>query len=219
MTQLANILTLSRLLLAPLFVVLFLVNATWAALGALILAIYFEITDMLDGYVARNIGCVSSIGKLIDPLADSVARFSIFLAFTTESTVREHFWPVLLVALIFYRDAVVAYIRIFAASGGVVLAARTSGKIKAVVQGVGIIVFLSVRSAHFLYPDAVGAELRGMFFYVVMIPIVIVTLFSGMDYVRSSQPAIAAMMNADREGRSREEGQQNSERSGDAGQN
>ncbi len=199
MTQLANMLTLSRLILAPVFIVLFLIDATWAALAALGLALLFEITDMLDGYVARNIGQVSSLGKLIDPLADSVARFSIFLALTTEESVRRHFWPILLVAIIFYRDAIVAYMRTFAASGGVVLAARASGKIKAVAQGAGIFAFLSVRCAGFLFPDAVGLEIRAASFYIVMIPVVIVTAVSGIDYVVSNRSAVSAMMNANRD--------------------
>ncbi len=199
MAQLANILTLSRLLLAPLFIVFFLINSTGAALAALGLALAFEITDMLDGYVARNIGRVSALGKLIDPLADSVARFSIFLAFTTEASVREHPWPVLIVAFIFYRDAIVSYVRIFAASSGVVLAARKSGKIKAVVQGAGIIIFLSVRSAYFLFPESVDMAMRTFVFYLVMIPVALVTVASGADYVLSNRGAVTAMRNSDQQ--------------------
>lgn len=186
-------LTLSRLVLAPVFIVLFLVNAAWAAVATLSLALLFEITDMLDGYVARNISGVTSLGKLIDPLADSVARFSIFLAFTTEMSVRGDFWPVILVAVIFYRDAIVAYMRTFAASGGVVMAARTSGKIKAVVQGTGIILFLSFRTAYFFIPDTIDMQTRRTLFYCVMIPVAAVTLLSGLDYVLSNKTAIKAI--------------------------
>jgi len=199
MSQLANILTLSRLLLAPVFIFFFLINATWAALGALILAILFEVTDMLDGYLARNVSGVSSVGKLIDPLADSVARFSVFLAFITETSVREDFWPVILVAMIFYRDAMVSYIRTFAASCGTVLAARPSGKIKAVLQGTGIIIFLSIRYADFISGEAIGMEIRARAFYLVMIPVAAVTLLSGVDYVLANKAAIAGIMNSDAE--------------------
>lgn len=186
-----NILTITRLALAPVFICLYVTGGAGAAVASLCVAVTFEVTDLLDGYIARNYGQVSAIGKLIDPLADSVARFSVFLAFITESAVRGQPWPVLLVALIFYRDAAVAYTRIFAASTGVVLAARFSGKLKAVVQGMGIIIFLTVRMlSHFHEPLM---EYRETVFYSVMIPIVGVTLFSAVDYVGSNRAAIAAM--------------------------
>ena len=139
--HLPNYLTVCRLALSPLFILLFLTEEPWAAVAALVTAVFFEATDLLDGFIARRRGLVSSLGKLIDPLADSIARFSIFLAFTTERSVRLHPWPVLLVAALFYRDAIVAYVRIFAASTGTVLAARWSGKVKALCQGSGIIIF------------------------------------------------------------------------------
>lgn len=193
--SLANLLTISRLFLAPVFIGFFVTEQKWAAIAALAVAVSFEVTDLLDGYVARRWGKVSSVGKLIDPLADSVSRFSVFLAFTTELTVRGQPWPVLLVALVFYRDAIVAYTRTFAASTGVVLAARFSGKFKAVVQGGGIIIFLVVRAGSFYYAPLVSW--RRPVFYVVMIPIVVVTVWSAFDYVLSSRAAFAAMSSRD----------------------
>jgi CDP-diacylglycerol--glycerol-3-phosphate 3-phosphatidyltransferase len=188
MFTLPNLLTCCRLLTAPVFIAFFLVDRPWAAIAALGMAIFFEITDMLDGYIARHYAQVSSIGKLIDPLADSVARFSVFLAFVTESTVRGEPWPVLLVAVIFYRDATVACIRTFAAYTGTVLAARVSGKIKAVVQGTGILVFLGVRAtSHF---SGYFMQVRRDVFYWVLIPIAVVTAISGVDYVLSNRSAI-----------------------------
>ncbi len=187
----ANLLTLLRLVLAPAFIVLFLTNRPWAALCTLALAMLFEISDLLDGYMARRLGQVSSLGKLIDPLADSICRFSIFLAFTTEEGVRGHPWPLLIVALIFYRDAIVAYVRTFAATGGTVLAARFSGKLKAAVQGTGILVFLTLRAASFFWAPL--EAYRPIALYCVMLPILLVTLGSGLDYVCSNWRAIVAM--------------------------
>jgi len=191
----ANLLTISRLILAPVFIAFFLTGRGWAAIAALAVAIAFEVTDILDGYIARRYEQVSSLGKLIDPLADSISRFSVFLAFTTETSVRGQPWPVLLVALIFYRDAIVAYTRTFAASTGVVLAARFSGKLKAVIQGGGIIIFLLVRAAAF-YWDPVEPY-RALVFYCMMAPITLVTVWSGFDYVLSNRAAITAMARRD----------------------
>ncbi|MFP4028612.1 MAG: CDP-alcohol phosphatidyltransferase family protein [Candidatus Brocadiia bacterium] len=192
-----NVLTICRLFLAPVFIAFFVINRPWAAIVALVVAVLFEITDLLDGYIARHFDQVSSLGKLIDPLADSVARFSVFLAFVTEESVAGDPWPVLLVAFIFYRDAIVAYMRTFAASTGVVMAARFSGKLKAVVQGIGIFTFLTVRTVSFYHEPL--RQYRPVVFYCVMIPIVLVTVGSAFDYVLSNRSAIVQMARRDEE--------------------
>ena len=148
-------------------------------------------TDLRGGLGAGRMGPVSSLGKLIDPLADSISRFSVFLAFTTEATVRGHFWPVMMVAVVFYRDALVAYTRTIAATSGTVLAARFSGKLKAVIQGGGILIFLAVRAGAFV--GVVPEPWRQLAFYVVMAPIVLVTAWSAFDYLYSNWGVIAAM--------------------------
>jgi phosphatidylglycerophosphate synthase len=82
----------------------------------------------------------------------------------------------------------VACIRTFAAYTGTVLAARVSGKIKAVVQGTGILVFLGVRAtSHF---SGYFMQVRRDVFYWVLIPIAVVTAISGVDYVLSNRSAI-----------------------------
>lgn len=191
MFNLPNCITSLRLLLSPVFIALFLVERPWGAVGALCVAVLFEITDLLDGFVARRYDMSSSLGKLLDPLADSVSRLSVFLALVTERSVRGQPWPVLMVAALFYRDALVAYVRTFAASSGKILAARFSGKLKAVFQGGGILIFLSVRTLAF-YHEPLRAHLCAVF-YAVMIPIMIVTLFSAFDYLSSSWHAIEAI--------------------------
>jgi len=192
--RLPNQLTIIRLFLSPIFICVFLLQQWWAALG---LALVFEATDLLDGYFARRYKMVSSLGKLIDPLADSVSRFSVFLAFTTEPTVREDPWPVLLVAGIFYRDTIVAYIRTFAASTGTVLSARFSGKLKAVFQGTGIIFFLVLRSLAPTFPEI--HRWLPWIFYAIMLPVVLVTVFSGVDYLAANWSSIVAMATSDRD--------------------
>jgi len=186
--SLPNFLTIFRLFLSPIFIVVFLLHHWWVALGV---AVIFEVTDLLDGFLARRYRMVSPLGKLIDPLADSTSRFSVFLAFVTAPSVRADPWPVLLVAAIFYRDAIVAYIRTFAASTGTVLAARVSGKTKAVVQGVGIIVFLTTRALS----DSVSGLYASLptVYYSVMVPVAGVTLWSCVDYLWANWQTIVDM--------------------------
>jgi CDP-diacylglycerol--glycerol-3-phosphate 3-phosphatidyltransferase len=133
-----NILTLSRLLLAPAFLLAFLAETPSGRWWALALAIYFEATDLADGFIARRMHQTSNLGKILDPLADSVSRFTIFLGF-----LMKEYAGVWAIACIFWRDSIVSTVRILAASQGVIVSARLSGKVKAVVQGIAINVILA----------------------------------------------------------------------------
>jgi CDP-diacylglycerol--glycerol-3-phosphate 3-phosphatidyltransferase len=130
----ANLLTFWRIALIPAFMALFLTDAVWAKAAALALAASFELSDMLDGWVARRVEGVSDFGALFDPFADHVSRFLVFLCFLPMGYAK--LW---MVAVVFFRDALVSWIRTWAARDGIVISARLSGKIKAVFQGTGIL--------------------------------------------------------------------------------
>jgi len=98
-------------------------------LVAIILIAYSELTDMLDGYLARRDNCVTSLGKLLDPLSDSISRFLYFFAFGYMGL-----FPLWLVVILFVRDIIVAYIRTYMSLMGIAMGARFSGKAKALVQ-------------------------------------------------------------------------------------
>src|SRR3546814_14892166 len=88
-----------------------------------------EVSDALDGILARRSGTVSDFGKVIDPMADSLYRALVFLAFLAVG-----WMSVWLVAIIFARDIVVAYVRTLSQQIGVTMSAPRSGQIKAAVQ-------------------------------------------------------------------------------------
>jgi len=96
---------------------------------AIILIAYSELTDMFDGYIARRDNIVTNIGKLLDPLSDSVSRFLFFFAFGYIGL-----FPIWLVLALFLRDIIVAYIRTYISLSGVAMGSRFSGKLKAIVQ-------------------------------------------------------------------------------------
>jgi CDP-diacylglycerol--glycerol-3-phosphate 3-phosphatidyltransferase len=140
--RVANLLTLSRIALAPVFVWAFLGghvedHARWAQWTALGVALSFELTDAFDGWVARRRNEVSDFGKILDPLADSISRYTVFLCFLAAG-----YADVWSLCVIFWRDAVVSVLRVVCAGQDIVLAARTWGKAKAVVQAVGILAIL-----------------------------------------------------------------------------
>ena len=134
--------TFTRIVGSPLFIMSFYLGwgeehegFLWVSLA---LVIAFEITDLIDGLLARRWGQVTDLGKVLDPFADCISRFSVFLCFMFAD-----YAHIFMVALIFYRDIIVANIRIAAAMKGTVIHARTSGKIKAVVQAVVILTVIS----------------------------------------------------------------------------
>lgn len=188
--SIALILTLLRILLGPIFVILYLyhdqLGFTLLSLPyvLLCLTVLSEVSDVFDGLLARRYNKVTDLGKLLDPMADSIFRLSVFLAFT-QGVIQ---LPLLLVCIFFYRDIVISTLRALCGLRGFALAARLSGKIKAVVQAV-IIFFILVM----LIPYSLGylelGLLRKLSVYSVSIG-VIYTLYSGCEYILANRPYI-----------------------------
>ncbi len=126
----ANGLTIARLLAAPLFVALIVVQgATWttAAVGAVV-----AFSDGIDGWLARRQGATRS-GAFLDPLADKVVVLSALFALAAE-----HHLPWLPVVLIALRELGITAYRSWAGRRGVSIPARGSAKVKTLVQDLAI---------------------------------------------------------------------------------
>jgi CDP-diacylglycerol--glycerol-3-phosphate 3-phosphatidyltransferase len=136
-----------------------------------------EASDLLDGYFARKYGQVSDFGKLMDPYADSAFRLTVLFSFAG----RDHRWiPLWMVVVLLYRDLLTSVLRTFAMKRGVVVAARFSGKVKAIAEATAIISILVV---------AIRNELRGVpshvFYhraYWMMLIVLAIAVLSGIDY-------------------------------------
>ncbi|PHS23020.1 MAG: CDP-diacylglycerol--glycerol-3-phosphate 3-phosphatidyltransferase [Robiginitomaculum sp.] len=163
-----NILTLSRVVLG--FGIYYLLTTGSPLLWLVVaLAIVSEVSDVLDGALARKMGLSSGLGQALDPLCDSLYRLTVFMAFAAAG-----WMPLWLVFPFLFRDIIVSYARIMAASRGVSIGARLSGKIKAVIQGV---VQIAVVLAHiFGLADTVTLALVGI--------AAAMTLYSLFDYVQ-----------------------------------
>jgi len=130
--NIANNITFVRIFVSFIAFALVLSGDIKLLLIAIILIAYSELTDMLDGYLARRDNCVTSLGKLLDPLSDSISRFMYFFAFGYMGL-----FPLWLVVILFIRDIIVAYIRTYMSLMGIAMGARFSGKVKAFVQFAG----------------------------------------------------------------------------------
>ncbi len=151
---LANWLTFARLLLSPIFVLVFMQEGLWARIAALAIVVISELTDAFDGHLARSRGEVTDFGKLLDPLADSVSRMSIFIAFMAVGLI-----PWWMVLVFVYRDSLISTMRTVCAYRGEVVAARSSGKIKAIIQATVIIIILLARIVTVFIPETLPETL------------------------------------------------------------
>jgi CDP-diacylglycerol--glycerol-3-phosphate 3-phosphatidyltransferase len=103
-------------------------------LSSLILIGLIELTDLLDGFLARRINMVTEWGAMLDPYSDSISRLIIYWAFAVSGLVI----PIVPIAMAF-RDITVAYCRITLSRFGRSVKAMRSGKIKAWCQGLGAV--------------------------------------------------------------------------------
>ena len=143
----------------------------------LFILVLCELSDIFDGVIARRSNQVTELGKILDPMADSIVRLSIFLAFT-QGIVK---LPVLLVLVFVARDAMISTLRTLCALNGIALAARFSGKMKAILQGICIFMIVSL-----MIPYSRGLisleSFRTSCFWVVFLTAGY-TLFSGVEYL------------------------------------
>lgn len=140
----ANYLTFIRILISPLFLCCYLYPSFFSVdPGTLPYVLLFlfgisEATDAFDGYLARKYNQVTDLGKILDPMADSIYRLSVFLTFTQPPVAL----PITLIFVFFYRDSVISTLRTICALRGFALAARPSGKIKAAIQACAAFVII-----------------------------------------------------------------------------
>lgn len=127
-----NAVTLSRIVLTVAGVLLIFSGNIKLLVVAYIIMSLSEVSDIIDGYVARRDKLVTDLGKILDPLSDSISRFFYFFALAYHGL-----FPIWFMVFFFFRDIIVAYVRIFASFSGTVMSARFSGKLKGAVQFAG----------------------------------------------------------------------------------
>ena len=180
-------LTLGRIFISPIFLIFYLhyhklkVSLPLLPFILLFLVALAELSDFFDGFLARKFGHVTKLGKILDPMADSITHLTILLTFT-QGFVR---LPLLLVFVFIYRDVMVSTLRTVCALKGHALAARASGKIKSVVQAITIfiIIFLMIP---YTWEMLTLSQLQDISFLVAL-SAAIYTLFSGGEYLYANR--------------------------------
>ncbi|MDP6046111.1 MAG: CDP-alcohol phosphatidyltransferase family protein, partial [Phycisphaerae bacterium] len=142
------------------------------------------------GWAARRFGTVSRFGGILDPLVDSLSRSAIYFSMAWAGWITPVV-PLVMVA----RDIIVAYTRIANATVGAATSARFSGKFKAIIQGGGIpvIIVLAMPAIGGVFATATVETLR----LAVTGVLIVVTVWSLIDYIIGGWPAMKKMMNAE----------------------
>ena len=188
--SIASQLTMSRIVLTPFFLWVFFYdndldysnNSLVFKVLALVMVLGFMLTDFLDGKLARAMGEVSTLGKYLDPFSDKISNMTIFMCFIATG-----YAPVWMVALIYFRESSVETLRTLAASEGMIMPARRSGKWKTALQGIGIVAILlgAIDPVQKLIPNF--ESIWNVFPQAVMGVITAITIISGIDYFVSSK--------------------------------
>ena len=163
----ANGLTVIRLVLVPVFVACLLAGGTGWRLAALATFCVASVTDLLDGQVARSRGLVTDFGKIADPVADKALTGAALICL---SGLGELPWWV--TGVIMFRELGVTALRFWVIRRGVIAASR-GGKAKTLLQVIAICLYVLPRT---LRPPGIVLGL-------VMAAAVVVTLVTGVDYV------------------------------------
>jgi len=167
-----NTLAFIRLLLAPLMF-FFLVNQeaslfegvhhSWLNYVAAFIFVLASATDFFDGYIARTFDQITTLGKILDPLADKMLTLAGFLGLMILGSASP--WAIF---LILTRELFITGLRVSAVAEGIDISASWMGKVKTVVQMIAI---------GFLLMEWPGGEMLLWF-------AVVLTLYSGYEYVR-----------------------------------
>lgn len=168
-TNIANALTLFRLLLVPVFLALLLAGGgdnDALRVGAFVTFALATVTDLVDGDLARKRGLVTEVGKIADPIADKALTGAALLGL---SALGDLAWWVTGVILV--RELGITTLRFVVIRHGVIPASR-GGKLKTLLQNVAIGLYVLPLSG---WPDTARAIVMGL--------AVAVTVVTGVDYV------------------------------------
>lgn len=178
--NLANKLTMLRVIMVPFFVLFMMVDAIpLNYLWAMVVFAVASITDMIDGKVARKYNMITDFGKFLDPLADKILVAAALVCMV------ELKWTYAWVAIIILvREFVVSGVRLVAAGSEkkVVIAAGWLGKVKTAVTMVAIVVVLLMHivAGFGVLPEAFPIQLISD---ILMIASAVLTLWSGVQYL------------------------------------
>ncbi len=188
--NLANKLTITRIILTFIFMFFLFCQGMWAKTAALVTFLLAALTDFLDGMLAQKRNMVTDFGRLMDPIADKILVLAAFAAFVQMQLIEA--W---MFVIIIAREILITSLRLFALNKGKVLSATRSGKHKTFSQMLvifsilGFIVAKEVMLVYFTWnPDWEQMFRHGIF--ILMLLTVTLTVYSGLSYLWKNRAII-----------------------------
>lgn len=195
--NLPNKLTISRMIMIPVFIALFYVQFIGHYFVALAVFAIACLTDLFDGKIARKYDLVTNLGKFLDPIADKVLVLSALVVMLTVPeifTVGLGDWALIVagcgVALILAREIIVSGFRMVAASTGMVIAADIFGKYKTTTQDIAIVILLIGAGVCELTDHIAGSIINyiGLGFFAISVAL---TIISGINYLAKNREVLS----------------------------
>lgn len=163
--NIANKVTVLRLILIPVFLVLYYNYGTTYNIAAIVFVIA-SLTDAIDGHLARSRNLVTTFGKFVDPLVDKLLTMAAFVALVESGII-----PAWAVIIIIARELIITGFRTLAADKGITIAASKWGKLKTTSQMISLVLLLLNNTSL----NKIGVYV----FYIA----VLLTIISGLDYI------------------------------------
>ena len=191
--NLANRLTMSRILLTFVFMFFLFCHGLLPKVISLVVFVLAALSDLFDGIIAQRRNMVTDFGRLMDPIADKILVLAAFAAFVQLQLIDA--W---MFVIIVSREILITSLRLFALNKGKVLSAARAGKHKTALQMtviftiLGFIVLKEIVLKYYTWNPAWEKIFRqGIFF--LMLSTVILTLYSGLSYLWENRKVITRL--------------------------
>ena len=192
---LPNQLTILRIILTPVFLVLFLTGEPLLIQISYLVFIIAAITDWYDGWLARKFNYITEWGKFMDPLADKILTSTAFMAFVIVGIL-----PLWMVLLIIIRDLVITLIRVYADYRKVSFTTTRTAQIKTFMQMIFLYYLLLIytlktfEGLQIAYKDLFSILLDPLGIYISMLLITLFTVITGITYIFSNRFLIKKLL-------------------------
>lgn len=193
--NLPNKISLARILMIPVFVLIFFLDFKYNYVVAAAIFAIAALTDFVDGKIARSRNLVTNLGKFLDPIADKVLVSTAFIllltlkdelfGFLDGATDPVYVAVVICICVIMARELIISAFRQVAAAAGVILAAEKLGKYKTFAQDVCLVVFFVAADLSGVANVIVSGVALGIF-----VIATVLTVVSGCSYVLKNKKVL-----------------------------
>lgn len=192
-----NQLTITRIILTPIFAISFLIDDRTINQFSLFIFLMAALTDWYDGWLARKYNYISELGKLLDPLADKILTSVAFLCFVAVGILE--MWMVVLIVI---RDLLITLLRIYCEYKNRTLFTSYLAKVKTAIQMIFLyyllIFFIGLERNLFGFEDKkelIDIFLNKSLIYYAMLFITLITVYTGLTYIYTNRFTIQELFN------------------------